>query len=102
MPLTLWKKKYMCQQRYCVCGKQINLNRQLCGECLEIYGSVPSKWPEWLRWQIGDIQRDIDYERRHDEFWLDEEDELVPDFAEPLRGCRTETHLYQERDQHGG
>ena len=55
-----------------------------------------------MRWQIGDIQRDIDYERRHDEFWLDDEEKLVPDFAEPLRGCRTKTHLYQEREQHGG
>jgi hypothetical protein len=26
----------------------------------------------------------------------------VPDFAEPLRGCRTKTHLYENRNQHGG
>lgn len=87
-------------QRYCVCGKAISIRRQLCGECLEIYGNQPCDWPEWLKWQIGDIQREVDCERRHDEFWLDDEDELQPDFAEPLRGCRTETHLYQDRERY--
>jgi len=101
MPLTLWSKKIMCK-RYCVCGRAIPFKRQLCGECLEIYGDDLKEWPEWLRWQVSDIQREIDYERRHDDFWLDEEEELVPDYAEPLRGCRTETHLYEDRHKHGG
>lgn len=87
-------------QRYCVCGKPISMKRQLCADCLEIYGDEPEEWPEWLRWQVNDIQRDINYERRHDEFWLDDEDELQVDFAEPLRGCRTESHLYKDRERH--
>jgi hypothetical protein len=84
-------------QRFCVCGKSISIKRQLCGECLEIYGDDPEEWPAWLKWQTSDIQREVDYERRHDEFWLDDEDEPQADFTEPLRGCRTETHLYQDR-----
>jgi hypothetical protein len=98
MALTFWKKRFM-RQRNCVCGKLISLNRQLCGECLEVYGTNQSEWPEWLRWQVNDIQRDINYERRHDEFWLDDEDELRPDFAEPLHGCRIETHLHEDRNK---
>lgn len=88
------------RKKYCVCGKEISLKRQLCGECLDIYGADSREWPAWLRWQISDIQREIDYERRHDEFWLDDEDELPADFAEPLRGCRTETHLYEDRNKY--
>lgn len=99
MPLILWKKNFM-RQRVCVCGKLISLNHQLCGECLEVYGANPRGWPEWLRWQVSDIQRDIDYERRHDEYWLDDESEIEPDYAAPLRGCRTEAHLYEDRDKH--
>jgi hypothetical protein len=83
-------------QRFCVCGKSIFLRRQLCGECLEIYGDDPDDWPEWLCWSLSDIQKDIDWERRHDEYWLDDEAELQAEFAEVLRGCRTETHLYQD------
>lgn len=89
----------MCQ-RYCVCGKTLSMNRQLCGDCLEVYGVDPEEWPEWLRWQINDIQRDINYERRHDEFWLDDEDELQADFSESLRGCRTEPHVFQDRSDY--
>jgi len=89
-------------ERYCICGKPIQNNRRLCKECGEIYGYNPNDWPEWLRWLVSDMQRSIDQERNHVEVPLDD---IEPNgcggyrakrvFA--LRGCRTETHLYQDK-----
>ena len=93
-------------ERYCVCGKEIKPNRCLCKECGEIYGYVRSEWPEWLRWLVNDTQRSLDQERLHQELSFD--DEIEPngrggyrakrDFA--LRGCCTETHLYENREKY--
>jgi hypothetical protein len=93
--------------RKCPCGKSILPNRRICKECGEIYGFDSSEWPEWLRMLVNDITREEMDDSRHDHLQLDE---IEPngrggyrskrEFA--LRGCRTETHLYQERDQHGG
>ena len=93
--------------RKCPCGKPILPNRRICKECGDIYGFDSSEWPEWLRWQVNDITREEMDFQRHNHLQLDE---IEPngrggyrakwDFT--LRGCRTETHLYQDRDQHGG
>ncbi len=45
-----------CENAY---GKTITLNSRLCSECAEIYGLEPNEWPEWLRWMLSDIQRDV-------------------------------------------
>ena len=93
--------------RRCVCGKPILPNRRICRECGEIYGFSSSEWPEWLRLTVNDITREEMEYRRHDHLQLDE---IEPNGRggyrakreATLRGCRTETHLYQEREQHGG
>ena len=93
--------------RKCPCGKPILPNRRICKECGDIYGFDSSEWPEWLRWQVNDITREEMDFQRHNHL---QRDEIEPngrggyrakrDFT--LRGCRTETHLYQDRNQHGG
>ena len=94
-------------ERLCPCGKHVLPNRRLCKECAEIYGCDSTEWPEWLRWQVSDIQRELDFDMKHSHLQIDEIESngrggyrAKREFA--LRGCRTETHLYQERDQHGG
>lgn len=93
--------------RKCPCGKPILPNRRICKECGDIYGFDSSEWPEWLRWQVNDITREEMDFQRHNHLQLDEIEangrggyRAKREFA--LRGCRTETHLYQDRDQHGG
>ena len=94
-------------ERLCPCGKHVLPNRRLCKECAEIYGCDSTEWPEWLRWQVSDIQRELDFDMKHNHRQLDEIEpdgrggyRAKRDFT--LRGCRTETHLHQDRDQHGG
>ena len=94
-------------ERLCPCGKHVLPNRRLCKECAEIYGCDSAEWPEWLRWQVSDIQRELDFDMKHNHLQLDEIESngrggyrAKREFA--LRGCRNETHLYQEREQHGG
>ena len=94
-------------ERLCPCGKRILSNRRLCQECGDIYGFDSSEWPEWLRMLVNDITREEMDFQRHDNLRLDEIEpngqggyRAKREFA--LRGCRTETHLYQEREQHGG
>ena len=58
----------------CPCGKQIPSNRSICVECRQIYGTS-DMWPTWLSWMVGDIQREWDYDRHHDELeFFDESD----------------------------
>lgn len=93
--------------RHCVCGKPVWHRYSLCRECGKIYGFDVQEWPEWLRGYVNDVNREELEYRRHETDYL-RMDEIVPngrggyrpkrEFA--LRGCRTETHLYQERDQH--
>ncbi|HNZ15572.1 MAG TPA: hypothetical protein PKI51_06170 [Anaerolineaceae bacterium] len=64
--------------RECVCGKPISIKRQLCGECLESYGSDKNKWPEWLKWAVNDTQRVINAERRHDEITIFNDEYFLP------------------------
>jgi len=93
--------------KQCVCGAEIRNGRSLCRECAEIYGTDSSEWPEWLKWSVSDIQRSHIADLTHNHMRLDE---IEPNGRggyrakreATLRGCRTETHLYQEREQHGG
>ena len=91
----------------CVCGAEIRNNRSLCRECADIYGYDESEWPEWLRWYVNDVQRELNDERNNQHLSLDDIEPTAQggyrakrDFA--LRGCRTETHLYEDRHKHGG
>lgn len=93
--------------RKCPCGNSVSTKHSICLECAEIYGSTPEYWPEWLKWAVNDINRAEISDRRHDHVTLDEIEpngrggyRAKREFA--LRGCRNETHLYQEREQHGG
>ena len=90
----------------CVCGVQINNNRTLCRECASIYGVDASEWPEWFRWKFNDLRKEHVYDMTHNHLRFD--DEIEPngrggyrakrEFA--LRGCRTETHLCQDRNNY--
>jgi hypothetical protein len=94
--------------RFCPCGKAISNKRWLCAGCGSIYGYTAADWPDWLRLIVNDNNREELAFKRHET--LDYETDIEPNGrggyrAKPvfaLRGCRTETHLYQERDQHGG
>ena len=56
--------------RYCPCGKTIGYKQSLCKECAYIYGSR-SEWPAWLKFYVADIQREIKYDRTHDDLDTD-------------------------------
>jgi len=61
-------------QRYCPCGARIAWNRSLCRDCVDEYGSDKERWPAWLRFCVADIQREINYERRHDDLAIEPDD----------------------------
>ena len=91
--------------RYCVCGMRVRDDQRLCRECAEIYGTDSSEWPEWLRWYVNDLKRDLRSEINHDNLGWDEIEPngnggYRPKREFTLRGCRTETHLYEERGKH--
>lgn len=89
--------------RNCVCGKQIPHDRQLCASCVIEYGSEQSKWAEWLKDWMQSYQAELDAEKNYHFLSIDVDEGIVE--AKPmfkLNGCRTETHLYQDRNQHGG
>ena len=89
--------------RNCVCGKPIPHNRQLCASCILEYGSDSSKWDEWLKDWMQSYQAELNRERDYLHLSIDVNEGIVqasPQFK--LNGCRTETHLHQEREQHGG
>lgn len=92
--------------RYCPCGRVVSVNRGICEECGKIYGYDREEWPDWLRFMVNDITREELNNIRHDE--VSYNDGIEPngrggyrakrEFA--LRGCRTETHLYEDRHNH--
>ena len=91
--------------RYCPCGKQVYSNRGICKECGSIYGFTRSEWPEWLKMMVNDLGREDLFELRHEHLSYDEIEpngrggyRAKREFA--LRGCRTETHLYEDRAKH--
>jgi hypothetical protein len=57
----------------CVCGKRIQPKHDLCSECLSLYGTDKSEWPEWLSFMVSDIRREYNYECRHDDLEFNEE-----------------------------
>jgi len=63
--------------RYCPCGARIAWNRSLCRDCIREYGYDKERWPAWLRFYVADMQREIDYERNHDDLAI-EPDERYP------------------------
>ena len=88
--------------RHCPCGNCVSTKHSICLECARIYGSTPDTWPEWLKWAVNDINRTEINDRRHESISLDDIEpnscgsyQAEPNFV--LRGCRTETHLFQDR-----
>ena len=53
-------------RKLCVCGKCITRG-DLCNICLNIYGAVRSEWPEWLKFLVNDMRKELRRERRIDE-----------------------------------
>ena len=87
--------------RNCVCGKQIPHNRQLCARCVEEYGSDSAKWPAWLTDWMCSYQKELNSERDYHHLSIDVDDGVVianPPFK--LKGCREESHLYEDRINH--
>lgn len=91
--------------RQCPCGNQVAPNRRICQECGEIYGYQMSEWPVWLRMMVNDITREEMDNSRHNHLRIDEIElngrggyREKREFA--LRGCRTETHLYEDRNKY--
>ncbi len=92
-------------ERLCPCGKLISPNRRICKECGDIYGFDSAEWPEWLKWQVSDIQRELDFELKHDNLRLDDIETngnggYRAKRESSLRGCRIETHLYEDRGKY--
>ncbi len=89
--------------RNCVCGKPIPHDRQLCASCIEKYGGDSSKWDEWLIDWMQSYQRELNQERDYHFLSIDVNEGIVkPKPMFKLNGCRTETHLYEDRHKHGG
>jgi len=89
--------------RNCVCGKQIPHNRQLCASCILEYGDNQANWTDWLIDWMQSYQKELDAEKRYHHLSIDVNEGIVeakPQFK--LNGCRTETHIYEDRHKHGG
>ena len=91
--------------RHCPCGKEVFSNRGICKECGSIYGFTRSAWPEWLRTLVNDLGREDLEDLRHETLRLEDIEPngnggYRPKREVALRGCRTETHLYEEREKH--
>lgn len=87
--------------RNCVCGKPIPHNRQLCASCISKYGGDSSKWDEWLKDWMHSYQAELNRERDYLHLSIDVNEGVVeakPQFK--LNGCRTNTHLYEERNKY--
>ena len=68
----------MAHRKCLCCGSSRGIKWTLCTECLAEYGKDKAKWPEWLRFLVNDVQREIDDERRHHELALFDSDERYP------------------------
>jgi len=52
--------------RICACGRCFTGKRELCAECLSIYGADRAEWPEWLKFLVNDRKRELRQEARID------------------------------------
>lgn len=88
-------------QRYCPCGKRITGKTHLCKECKFIYGSNPVEWPEWLRFLVNDMERDLRRENDALNHNVPHSTELINNSKTfRLNGCRDKEHLYQDRSKY--
>src|SRR3990172_3937017 len=77
----------MANQRECPCGRLITGKRELCRECVDVYGDERDEWPEWLRFLVNDLQRELKSELRgymvdHPPYFdIDEEEDYTPEVA---------------------
>jgi hypothetical protein len=75
----------MARRVCCCCDSPIGTKGHLCTDCLAEYGKDRTKWPEWLRFLVHDVQREAAYESRHRELYLPD-DELFPsERPDPVR-----------------
>lgn len=68
----------MARRKCCCCDSPIGMKGNLCSDCLAEYGKDKAKWPEWLRFLVNDVQREIDDSRRHRELALLDADDRYP------------------------
>ena len=52
--------------RKCACGHNIIGKADLCNDCLKEYGADRAKWPDWLKFLINDMQKELRLERQID------------------------------------
>ena len=92
--------------RRCPCGNPVSTKHSICLECARVYGPTPATWPEWLKWDVNDINRAEIDDRRHEELSIERDIEPNGNGGYrakrelSLRGCRIETHLYEERNKY--
>lgn len=88
------------RRRTCVCGAEIPWNRSLCRRCREEYGPDREQWPEWLRFYVADVQRELDTERLHrdlellDDFPID--DRYPSERPDPVRAAWEEIASWED------
>lgn len=92
-------------KKQCVCGAGIRLDRCLCDSCSGLYGLNPINWPLWLSDWMGSYKKECNHENNHRDVSFDAYQDALecekPDKPlTKLRGCRTESHLYQDRNNH--
>lgn len=88
-------------KRNCVCGKTIPHNQRLCASCLSNFGSDPDKWDAWLKEWMKSYQAELDSERNHYHLTIEVDGTILePKKPFKLNGCRTETHLYEDREKY--
>lgn len=92
-------------KKQCVCGNGIRSERWLCDSCAALYGLDKSQWPNWLNDWMRSYRSEHNYESYHRDVSLDAYEDAL-ECEKPvkpitkLNGCRTETHLYQDRNNH--
>jgi hypothetical protein len=72
-------------QRYCVCGKEIAKGMRLCKECFDKYGNDSSEWPEWIKFFVNDVKREMQYEWRHRDLCIFDDEYFLPNKVRKTR-----------------
>ena len=60
-------------KKQCVCGGDIPLTWSLCADCLEIYKGNRMEWPRWLLFHVNDLNREMWWDRAHDDISYNDE-----------------------------